>query len=291
MALPLTDHDDRDDDLLPPELTIDGDEPVSEEALDAYAELVAKVADSVGCSRDEAAELLWDHDLDLELPEGYEVPPLPAELEAFGRAVDEETVDWAMSKLARVKAALDGAKAKRDAYRDRIETWYQREARRLEVDKGYFSSLIEAYARARRTDKVKSWNLPTGTVSSRTQNKGGKLTITDEAALLTYLQETAGAEWLQEQIDTMVAQVEATMPGLTAEQVDAVRTFATTMALHLVVDDPYDEAVKVTRKPMVSKIESLVVITDARATDPETGAIVPGVGVEPESVTYTIKPS
>lgn len=50
-----------------------------------------------------------------------------------------------------------------------------------------------------------------------------------------------------------------------------------------------DEAVKVTKKPLVSALTGRVVVRDGRAVDAKTGEIVPGMGVLPGTVTYDVK--
>lgn len=107
---------------------------------------------------------------------------------------DEEEIDPrkrlfdAMRRRARHVEELAKLAALRDDELDRTNRWWEdvshgelREIERLNAE-------IEAWAREHRTDRVKSWKTPFGTVSTR-ENSKGRVVIDDEADLLAWCEE------------------------------------------------------------------------------------------------------
>ena len=93
---------------------------------------------------------------------------------------------WAMAHVARADAALTDLTAQAEDWYGRIDAWLVRESAPLRRTKDYFEAQLERYALDRREadPKAKSLTLPDGKVS--TTAKGAKVVVTDEDAVLDW---------------------------------------------------------------------------------------------------------
>lgn len=277
------------DDLLPPELLVD-EVPITEDDLDEFAELVRKVADSVGCSQEDALELLWEPpngDDGVYDEDGNLVASMPA---GYRDAVslDEERADWAMARYAQAEAAIAAAKDRHRKLVAKLDEWKATALRRPTNDKAFFGMLLTSYgleARRASGDKVATFTMPSGKVATRTKNKGGALDVTDQAAVAEWLRTTVGAAWLDRQLS------EATEALAGETDPESIRSTLDLFAERLLTADPYDGAINAKGEVLKSKLGAHVGIVGGAPRDLDSGDPVPGVVVVPESIGVTITPN
>ncbi len=282
------------DDLLPPEVLVD-EVPLTDDDLDEFAELVAKVADSVGCSREEAVELLWeppevDGEDGVYDEDGNLVATLPPAVRAAGE-LDESKADWAMARFAQAEAAIKAAKARHTVLVERLARWREQALKRPESDKAYFSMILTAYGLAQRdATGTATFTMPSGKLATRAKNKGGGLAITDADTVAEWLRTSVGAEFLEAAIEDTVDEL---YDGIVEDSglVGDVMAIVTKLVEKVLTADPYEGALNAKGEPLVSKLGQHLRIDGDKALDLVSGDPVPGVKVVPESVGVTITPN
>lgn len=138
-------------DLIPPALAIDGDEPFPVQMID----------------------LIDTHE---DMPEVAAVHAWSIE--------DDGAAEWAMAHVAQIQANIDAVNAQAAAYRERIERWHDAMTARLRKRSEFFETHLIAYAdafRARDPKRNKTLHLPSGTVSS-TESRPAVIVTDDTAA-------------------------------------------------------------------------------------------------------------
>lgn len=201
---------------------------------------------------------------------------------------------WAMAHVARAEAALSDLTAQAVEWYGRIDAWLAHEAAPHRRTKEFFESQLERYALDRREadPKAKSLTLPDGKVS--TTAKGAKVIVTDEEAAI---------EWARTHAPEAVKTREVTTLGLTelrthvkARKVWTIAWVTNSCGCKVSVRD--DEGLDLPEvgtlvescsecgaEALIGQIEPLAYRWLATTED---GAHVPGVDVEPDSVTAKV---
>lgn len=135
---------------------------------------------------------------ELEVIEELE-PQLEENQEELRQRFRIETVDqlnWALRKLAAIRAKENEVKKLAEAERERINQWEQRELAGLERSKQFFEALIQEYAAEQRKNdpKWKSTSTPYGKIGYRKQP--AKWGYNDEE-LLNYLKAAGRHEFIR----------------------------------------------------------------------------------------------
>lgn len=102
-----------------------------------------------------------------------------------GFVVDtDQKADWALRKIAAVKAQQADIKAQAEQQINMIEQWEQEQTEHLEKDVEYFTSMLVSYATKKREEdpKFKTQKLPHGKIGFRKQQP--KWNYVDNAAEL-----------------------------------------------------------------------------------------------------------
>lgn len=136
------------------------------------------------------AELEVIEELESQLEENQE------ELRQRFRIESVDQLNWALRKLAAIKAKENEVKQLADAERQRIAEWEQRELAGLERSKQFFEALIQEYAAEQRKNdpKWKSTSTPYGKIRYRKQPS--KWSYNDEE-LLNYLKAAGRHEFIR----------------------------------------------------------------------------------------------
>jgi Mu-like prophage host-nuclease inhibitor protein Gam len=136
------------------------------------------------------AELEVIEELEPQLEENQE------ELRQRFRIESVDQLNWALRKLAAIKAKENEVKQLADAERQRIAEWEQRELAGLERSKQFFEALIHEYAMEQRKadPKWKSTSTPYGKIGFRKQP--AKWGYNDEE-LLNYLKAAGRHEFIR----------------------------------------------------------------------------------------------
>lgn len=103
------------------------------------------------------------------------------------RVTDDAKAEWALRKLARVRARKATNEQLAEAERERVAAWLADANGSLEHEERFFAGLLEDYARRER-DERKSISLPHGTVSTR--KKAARIDVTDPDAVLSWAKAT-----------------------------------------------------------------------------------------------------
>jgi phage host-nuclease inhibitor protein Gam len=84
---------------------------------------------------------------------------------------DDQKADWALRKIAAVKAQKADIKAQAEQQMNVIKQWETEQAERLEKDVEYFTSMLISYATQKRESnpKFKTQKLPHGKIGFRKQ--------------------------------------------------------------------------------------------------------------------------
>lgn len=97
---------------------------------------------------------------------------------------DDQKADWALRKIAAVKAQQADIKAQAEQQINMIDQWEQEQTEHLEKDVEYFTSMLVSYAIKKREEdpKFKTQKLPHGKIGFRKQQP--KWLFEDNAAEL-----------------------------------------------------------------------------------------------------------
>lgn len=177
---------------------------------------------------------------------------------------NDDLAEWALAKLAQVDAAITERHAHAEAMRAQIDGWLHDQLERghggwpsLMQQRAFFTSHLEAYAREQRETKDrKTVALVAGEVATRTQK--ARVVIENEALLLKWCEEHGADALVRVRRDVLVSTL--------AEHTALVPIAADSEAVEAVVTFPDADGVQRVFKD------------------------VPGVAVEPEHVTVTVKP-
>lgn len=113
------------------------------------------------------------------------------------RIADDETADWAVSKIAEERAEYDRIKALADEQIARIMEKVQAAERRLENGTSYLTSKLAEYFRTvphKKTKTTESYRLLSGTLKVK---YGGTSMKQDDEKLLEYLKATGNDDMIQ----------------------------------------------------------------------------------------------
>jgi hypothetical protein len=97
---------------------------------------------------------------------------------------DERAAEWALRKLARLRAEMQEAEDQADEYRSQVDAWLADRTHGARRSAAYFENVLRNWAIGNRTEECKSFKLPSGTVKTR----AGSLTveIDDEEKFCTW---------------------------------------------------------------------------------------------------------
>lgn len=201
---------------------------------------------------------------------------------------------WAMAHVARAEAALDDLTAQAVEWYGRIDAWLVHESAPHRRTKEFFEGQLQRYALDRREadPKARTLTLPDGKVS--TTAKGAKVIVTDEDAVLA---------WARINAPEAVKKKEVTTLGLTelrayvkAHKITTLAWVTNSCGCKVSVRD--DEGLDLPEvgtlvescsecgaEALIGRIEPLAFRWLATTED---GAHVPGVDVEPDSVTAKV---
>lgn len=154
---------------LPAELATTGDEP-DDELLDRWFEHQASA-----------------HGTTLDDDERY-VP------DAVARFVidDDGKAEWALRKLAQIRATKAEHAERRDEWVARITAWFDKATAKLDEGEAWFTGLLTEYVTATREasgGKTKTITLPSGTLGTKIVNPA--VQIDDKETVLAWAQENA----------------------------------------------------------------------------------------------------
>lgn len=152
---------------LPPELA--APTPDADDWAHAVIQYAAELAEADGLDADAVAADLVDHPdnhVDPDNPHG------PIAQAARWRITDDGSAEWALRHVAEAEAELDRLGAQAADWAERINAWFQHQAKPLLAKRAFFSAHLERYAlEARAADpKRKSVVLPSGVVQTRVSN-------------------------------------------------------------------------------------------------------------------------
>lgn len=201
---------------------------------------------------------------------------------------------WAMAHVARAEAALSDLTAQAVEWYGKIDEWLVHESEPHRRTKAFFEGQLQRYALDRREadPKAKSLTLPDGKVS--TTAKGAKVIVTDEDAALEWAHSHA-PEAVRERTTTYLSLTEL-REAVKACKVETLAWVTHSCGCKVSVRD--DEGLDLPEigtlvescsecgaEALIGKIEPLAyrwLALDA------SGAHVPGVDVEPDSVTAKV---
>lgn len=287
------------DDPMPAELVLDH-EPVSEEELDIFHEWGGEIL---------TPEEIAEADGVVEDEDGA---PLPGA--AHWSITDDDSAEWAGRKYREKMDRVEDVRAKAKRWVERIHAWADDQARKPLADARYFEGQLERYLARRRaasaftnrkgeTDyKVKSIALPSVRLSSRTN--GAKMVIDEESALVLWaktlpdpLREAAVKEtFLVSGVkSSVVFEPEQTGWEYALEcgcfQRESFDPESPVDAEEDLMCATHHEHTSVLGAEPVTQLQAWLVIPAGEETDTEIRQRVPGVHVDPESVTITVKPA
>lgn len=252
-----------DPDTIPPipaELAID-DEPFTLEELEAA--LAYLRAHDPEC--DDPSALLQDLgaseaavDLD-SLPEDQRAGAAAVARIAGWRITDRGGAEWAGRRYAQRRADIDDIKARAKAWKARITEWERDEVAKLAGSAEHLERLLIDYADERRREDpkhAKSTTLPSVTIAGRAQNVGGKVALADEDEVIAWAETSLATEEYEEVIKTT-----------TTVYLDPLRKRLRIVTPEATDDDPHPDPIVVD----------------------EGGQPVPGVRVDPEYVSWSVK--
>ncbi len=161
-----------------------------------------------------------------------------------------DTADWAMRKLAETEQKRRVVIQQAQEWRNRIDAWLTAELSPLEARAAFFEYHLERYALAQREADPKAKSLRLPSGTVRTTSKGPKVIVADEEAVIEWAKSSLG-----DRAASVVRTTERVMVGELKEVVRMVET-----------EDGFYAAVS------------------------ESGEVVPGVEVEPPSVSAKAVP-
>lgn len=102
---------------------------------------------------------------------------------------DQDKANWALRKLAKIRAAQAEAENQARVERERIDTWLATQTGRFEQQSWFFESLLEQFHRNQLTadPSKKTIKLPAGTLRAR--KRPANVSIDDPDAFITWAQE------------------------------------------------------------------------------------------------------
>lgn len=138
------------------------------------------------------------------------------------RIVSDDQAEWAMAKLAEAERHIQEAKARLDAYRDRLARWHRREVRRSRATRGFMAAQLCSYALQRRdATGAATLNLPSGVVRTQATRKP-RIDVVDPEALLEWARSTLSADHWEQVVEVVerVRSIELSKIVQVAEQSD-----------------------------------------------------------------------
>lgn len=132
---------------------------------------------------------------ELEEIETLQTEEQQEELRQRFRIENIDQLNWALRKLAAIKAKENEVRRLADAERQRIAEWEQKELAALERDRSFFEGLVQEYALTQREADPK-WkaSTPYGRVSFRRQPAKWQY---DDQKLLEYLKASGRTEFVR----------------------------------------------------------------------------------------------
>ena len=288
---------------IPAILAYPGEEPLSEEQLEAFEEEALAVAADLGLNAAEAATLVF-----WPISEPEEESPI----QAFAVS-DDGLAEWAMRKLAEVEARELEVNERAAAWIEEIRLWKAAELKRLAPRRAFFEGHLTAYLRQLREEskgKVKSRKLPSGTIKS-TGSKP-KVGVRDEAAVVAWALENLEGEDLAETVSSKIL-VTGLRQHASVSQKLIGEAFAAALscehALQVWIPAQLPEGQERPLRPMVGETAACPScepefgeqpereirevaseeIFEPIVRDEESGEEIPGAVVEPEAVKFSVK--
>lgn len=237
-----------------------------------------------------------------------------AEVVQTWRVDDDRLAEWAARKLTAVEREWSTIEEQAEGWVDEITRWRAERLRPLEARRRFFEGALTDYLRRRREEDptVKTITLPSATLKSSARK--AQAVVVDEAAVIAWALAALEADDLATLVDQsprlmgirplrkladVMAQVVARDVELTLECGHTHELRLSTLLDGEEADGPHsgqefacDEcepdfdgapAMKV-----IEKVEWLGDVEELVARDADTGQPIPGTGVDPETVTFSV---
>lgn len=196
--------------------------------------------------------------------------------------------EWAMAKLANAERLLDALGVQRTEFIDRINAWYTAAARPLARTVDFFSMGLQRYAlEHRRVTGQATVAVPSGKVGTR--KAPARVLVDDEAAVIAWARQLDRVQCIRSKESIVMAEltklvtVKELPVAYIARMTDGTwREYAGVVTLDdvpVVVGEVLDGVI----------VESLEPVLVHMAVD-SAGVPVPGLSVQEEQVTATVKP-
>lgn len=191
--------------------------------------------------------------------------------------------EWAMLKLAALKAREREVTGKAREWAARIDEWFRAESERLAPGISFFDRALRAYAIQRRIEaKEATSTLPSGYISTRTA-KQPKVELDDEDAVVAWATEHLSSDVYDEVVKT-------TPKVLISELRKLVDVHEALVGICVVCHAAIDERSGGAWQHIVDQPDDHEVAptNGYRVVLRETGEVIPGLHVEPPTTTATV---